>query len=116
MTEARAGSTVCSGVEVAQCAAVTVAGLSVRSVPITPRFTCYSTQVPEELGGAIFTELNKGDPEGALFSGVDVREAGHYEMPAQQLEEHPLPHLVGCLPDTAVQLVHAAHHKRRIQH
>lgn len=40
---------------------------------------------------------------------VEVREADDRAVPAQELEEQPLPYLVGCLADRVQQLVHAAH-------
>lgn len=68
-----------------------------------------SAEISQQSGGPVVAEFGDGVSVGAVGVRVEVWEADDGTVPAQQLEEGPLPYLVGCLADSVQQLVHGGH-------
>lgn len=77
-----------------------VAGFAVSSVAVASRVAAGISKVAQQLYGTGLSQLCDGDSVSTVGGGINVREGGNDAVPAQQLEEAPLPCFVGCVADS----------------
>lgn len=91
-----------------------VAGFAVGAMTVASRAAGKPAQVCEQFPRSVLPHVGNGISVGAVLGGVDVRAAGHNEVPAQELEEKFLAGLLGCSTQGTHQLIHVAHSRHRL--